>query len=488
MKKGFVFSSALPALVAIALSACSGLAPASPPNRGFAESNAQGPQSPALAHVVIVVQENRSFDNLFALFPGANGATRGKIKVKVGSKYVDRWQTLHPHALVITTDIQHCHQAYLTAYDGGKMDSFDYEEFGVCPHGTKYTGTFVYQYAKPADIQPYWDIAEQWGLADDLFQTQGSGSYTAHQDLIRGDTRISRKYSLVDNPTQMPWGCDHVGNSVTSLITKIGAYLPYIGKGPPPCTNAFPHPSQYATLRDLLDAKGVLWKYYSPCYAGSPPSSSCGNNQCKTCSGALMNAFDTIAAVRYGPQWGTNVSMPETNIFTDIQNGALPAVSWVVPEDQNSDHPGDGNVDDGPSWVASVVNAVGKSPYWTSSAVVVLWDDWGGLYDHVVPPQHHFGGLGFRVPMLVISPYVKQGSSSQDGYISHTQYEFGSILRFVEDNWNLGRLGTTDSTAASIGDMFDFSQNPRQFHVIPSQHSITYFRNHRPGVQHGDPE
>ena len=119
---------------------------------------------------------------------------------------------------------------------------------------------------------------------------------------------------------------------------------------------------------------------------------------------------------------------------------------------------------------------------------MVVWDDWGGFYDNAVPPkQDKEGGLGFRVPMLVISPYAIAGSSSQGGYISHTQYEFGSLLKYIEENWNLPTLGTTDQRATSIDDMLNYTQTPRQFKMIPSQHSAKFFMS-RPRVQHGDPD
>ncbi|HVN68141.1 MAG TPA: alkaline phosphatase family protein [Candidatus Binatia bacterium] len=457
-----------------------------------------GSGSSPIQHVVIIVQENRSFDNFFALFPKANGATRGKEMVKKKGKFVDKWVKLKPHSLIMTSDIQHCHKAFLTAYDGGKMDGFNLEYRGVCPNGTKPAGTLVYQYVQESDIAPYWDIAEAWTLADAMFQTQGSGSFTAHQDLIRGGTCISsgnscnvgspsaNTESLVDNPTGMPWGCDAPKNTTTSLID---AYGTIVKTGPFPCSNDFPDYGSspgYNTLADLLDAKGVSWKYYSPCFIGSP--GSCGSNGCKTCSGALLNAFDVIDSVRYGPEWGTNVSMPETNIFADIDANALPAVSWVIPEDDADDHPGE-SVDNGPSWVASVVNAIGQSSYWNSSAVIVIWDDWGGMYDNAKPPfQDGWGGLGFRVPMMVVSPYAIPGSSSQGGSISHTQYEFASILRYIEDNWNLGRLGTSDTRATSIGDIFNYNQSPRSFTAIPSLYTKEYFINRPHPPQHGDPQ
>jgi len=197
------------------------------------------------------------------------------------------------------------------------------------------------------------------------------------------------------------------------------------------------------------DAQKISWKYYVPALFGGG------------LAGAYWNPFDAISAVRYSAEFTTNISSPETNFFSDVSSGSLPAVSWVSPNSQNSDHAGFGKQDTGPAWVAKVVNAVGKSKYWNTTAIIVVWEDWGGWYDHVAPPQLDYAGLGFRVPMIVVSPYAKAG------YVSHTQYEFGSIVRFFEDTWNLGRLGTTDTRAASIDDTFDFNQKPRKFSSIP---------------------
>ncbi|MGA9273996.1 MAG: alkaline phosphatase family protein, partial [Candidatus Cybelea sp.] len=135
--------------------------------------------------------------------------------------------------------------------------------------------------------------------------------------------------------------------------------------------------------------------------------------------------------------------------------------------------------DDGPSWVSSVVNAIGKSPYWNSTAIVVLWDDWGGWYDSVAPPQLGFVGLGIRVPCIIISPYAKAG------YVSHTQYEFGSVLRLIEETFKLPSLGPaaggyTDMRAHSLVDSFDFKQQPRGFKPIPAPYSPAYFLRQPP--------
>ncbi len=470
----------------VGLSACSNATSSVPTALSFGKHRGSG--STPIQHVILMVQENRSFDNLFATFPGANGATRGKEKVKSKGKWIVKTVKLKPQDLLQTKfDLTHCSAAFNVAYDHGKMDAFNLEHRGVCGQGGTLgngqpAGTYPYHYVEPSQIQPYWDIANQWVLADEMFQTQGSGSFTAHQDLIRGGTMIDSTEALIDNPTGMPWGCD--GNGHLWVLTTGGQY----STGPKQCSNYFPNGSGgYQTLRDLLEAKSVSWKYYTPCFIATTDCP--GSKKCSDCAGGLLNAFDLVYPVRYGPEWDTAVSMPETNIFTDIQNGTLPSVSWVIPDDENSDHIDDTKVDNGPSWVASVVNGVGQSQYWNSSVIVVLWDDWGGFYDHTVPfLRDNMGGLGFRVPCMIISPYAVAGSGSRGGYVSHTQYEFGSILKYIENNWSLGRLNTTDVRATSIGDVLNYTQNPRQFTPIPSQHDARYFQAHARNPQHGDPE
>jgi phospholipase C len=317
-------------------------------------------------------------------------------------------------------------------------------------------GAYVYQYVNPAQIRPYWDMARQYVLADHFFQTQGSGSFTAHQDLIRGGTNLNASVSLIDSPTGSPWGCDAPPGAVTSLITTMNRYER--DAGPFPCLS-------YMTLRDLLDGAHVSWRYYAP-----PVGKNTGGDN--------WNAFDAVKAVRYSPEWSANIAWPETKVFTDIRRDSLPGVAWVIPDLQNSDHPGQGS-DTGPSWVAQVVNAVGQSPAWNTTAILVLWDDWGGWYDHVPPPgTRRSGGLGFRVPLIVVSPFAK------DGYVSHGQYEFGSIVRFIEDNWGLGRLGTTDGTSADfVADFFNFAQKPRPFRPLAAEYSKQYFLRQAPSNQ-----
>ena len=391
-----------------------------------------------------MVQENRSFDNFFATYPGATGTTTGKtphgtIALKKGSL-----NSKCVYGAYLYSD-------YLTDYDGGKMDGF--AKIPACGM----PGTYVYQYVNPTQIAPYWSMAQQYVLADHMFATQGSASFTAHQDLIAGDTWLKKDNAwVVDVPTPAGsnvWGCDASAGTVTSLLTIAGKFE--ANAGPVPCFT-------YATMRDTLDAKHVSWKYYTPAI-----NSNYG--------GQIWNAFDAIHAVRYGPEWKNNVSSPPANIYTDIAKGQLAGVSWVIPDFNNSDHEGAGPPDAGPSWVASVVNAVGKSPYWKSTAIIVVWDDWGGWYDHVPPPRLNAEGLGFRVPMIVISPYARKG------HISHYNYEFGSIVKFVEGRFGLASLGTTDVRARDFApDAFDFTKPPRAFVPLAAKYSQSFFEHQAP--------
>jgi phospholipase C len=460
-----------------------------------------------IQHVVVIVQENRSFDNFFDCFPGTDcvkhapgpgpqpgpttsaspcpvlsspspGPTPTPIKLKFG-------------APLYSYDPGHTYcPSFVTEYDGGRMDGFYWVD-GLPKGSGGVPPTYPYRVVAEKQIQPYWDLASQYVLADRAFPTEASGSFTAHQDLIRGDTAVTfhhQQASLVDLPWNAGqhkvnnWGCDDPkqgmpnGPSYTPLLTPS---LQYIREGPFPCFT-------YPTLRDRLDAKAVSWKYYVPVFP---------NN-----GGQMWNAFDAIKSVRYGKtEWphkeapwnctGSCVSWPETNVLCDVAgstNGSCPApnpsgpvslpqVSWVIPNGVNSDHYDGNGTDGGPDWVGCVVNTIGESSYWNSTAIVILWDDWGGWYDHVPPPSLDYTGLGFRVPFIVVSPYAKKG------YVSHTQYEFGSVLKFIESTFGLHALGTTDSRANNLDDAFDFTQSPRAFvpinllHQKDQKHCSQYF-------------
>ncbi len=440
--------STLGLTVALGVAGCSGNS--MPSNAGavptvsVGSSARTGGSSAYIAHVIVMIQENRSFDDLFATFPGADGATEGRMRTPSGGDVYIKLKRSHLDSL----DLGHQHFTFEHEYARGRMDGFNHVSLTL-RRGVKVpAGKYAYRYVNPSEIREYWDIAKQYVLGDHMFSTQGSSSFTGHQDLIAGGTPVGNGRNVIDFPVPSSWGCDASPGTVTSLITSTGKYLK--SKGPYPCFS-------YRTIRDLLDARSVSWLYFT-----------------NTLNGAVWNAFEAINAVRNGPEWTTNIVQPQTKIYDAISNGTLPAVSWVIPDSLDSDHPGS-HSDTGPSWVASVVNAIGESSYWPSTVIIVVWDDWGGEFDNVAPPQLDGQGLGFRVPMLLVSPYARETSSSQPGYVAHSQYEFGSILRLVEDTWGLGRLGTTDQRAASLIDCFDFAQQPRRFTPIPTTYSKSYF-------------
>jgi len=442
--------------VSLALAACAG---AGKNGSGFVPDAAKStPAASPIKHVILMIQENRSFDNLFATFPGADGATSAKCH---GYPNVNRKFTwpLHKGPLLAPQEAAYAYGNFVYDADASegryKMDGFCATAIATLGPVASDHGRFPLQYVDPAEIAPYWTLAHRYALLDHLFETMGSGSFTAHQDLVRGNTVLTPKESVSGIPDRMPWSCDAPPGTVTQLLMSNGTYKAKNGgpiSGPFPCFT-------YTTLQDLLDAKGVSWKYYTPEYPDG--------------DGGIWNAFAAIRHVRYGPEWTTNVttSAPyEMQIFDDIKGGSLPAMSWVIPDGNNSDH-GEEPQDNGPSWVASVVNAVGQSKYWNSTVIVVVWDDWGGWYDHVPPPTLDYYSAGPRVPGLVISPYTKAGT------VDHTQYVFGSILEFVEDNFDLGHLGTTDTGVNSIANDLNFKQRPRAFAPIPAKYSERYIRS-----------
>ena len=178
----------------------------------------------------------------------------------------------------------------------------------------------------------------------------------------------------------------------------------------------------------------------------------------------IRSAVRGPAAIRHlreGADW-SNVIVPQTNVLADIAAGNLAQVTWVIPNGEQSDHAlsTDGT---GPSWVASIVNAIGNSPYWADTAIILTWDDWGGWYDHVAPSIQNAYEYGFRVPLVVISPYAKSA------YVSHVTHDFGSILHFIEATFGLPSLGYADARADDLSDCFDFIQMPISWVNVSAQ-------------------
>ena len=391
-----------------------------------------------IKHVVIIIQENRSFDNFFKDFPGADSvdtgmSTRGPIK-------------LHPVDLDLPVDVDHQHKAFLQEYDGGKMDGW--LKVDTLP---RQDPEFPYAYVPREQLAPYWEMAQQYTLGDRMFQSNTGPSFPAHLYLIAGQSAFTANNPNHMETTKFAWGCDSPLDATVSVIRPDGSE----GPGPYPCLN-------FPTLADVALPLGITWRYYAP------GLDDLGN---------IWSAFDAIRHIRYSPYWG-NVISPETRVLKDARRGDLPNITWVAPNAQNSDHPfpqqntgRDITVQGayGPEWVASVVNAVGRGPLWNTTAIFVVWDDWGGWYDHVAPPQLDRMGLGPRVPFIVISPWAKRH------YVSHVQHEFGSLIKFSEQTFDLPSLHTTDERSDALRDCFDFAQKPGPFKPVPSLREAAFF-------------
>ena len=435
-----------------------------------------GSPSQYIKNVVVIVQENRSLENFFTGYPGANAPTSGCAipngSVRARTRRVVRRGSSSgcpPGDVSVplepitfdgvdgrNIDLQHDWYSSGVDYHKGKMDGFSrWGQPGLYP---------AYSYVEQSLIAPYWDMAQQYVLADEMFPTEWGGSFTAHLTLVAGTDNIKQKPSEaeVDFPNNVPDDCDSPPGTKSSYVTAKDVEEHF--KGPFPCFD------QWSTMANVLDNAGISWKYYAT----------------KLLDGGLWEPYEAMKYVRYGPDWNTNIIAPQTQILKDPANGNLASVSWVSPSHADSDHP-HYHSDLGPSWVASVVNAIGESSYWNSTAIIIVWDDWGGWYDNSPPPQLDYRGLGFRVPCLIISPYAK------DGYVDHTQYEFGSILKFIEEVYGTGPIGPpsegyTDTRATSLDAAFDFTQQPRPFTAIPSKYPPSQFLREPPSYEPVDTE
>ena len=403
------------------------------------------PWSSKIQHVIIVFQENRSVDNLFNGYKGADTQTWGLNHLNKRVNLVQVSETA-PY------DVSHAHWSFVTEFNGGKMNGFDLAQ-SVCnnPAACPPAPQRPYAMVPRSESKPYWDMARQWVLADKMFQTNQGPSFPAHQYIVSGTSTISNGSNLraAENPHTgqgtITGGCDSPVGSRVVVIDRNGN----VNQKVYPCF-------ERTSLTDLLDNKNVGWRYYENDYKPG-----------------LWVALDAIKHIRQAPWYKTKVVTPSNRVLTDINSGNLAAVSWVMPSADDSDH---ARVTDGtgPSWVASIVNAVGRSKYWKTTAIFVTWDDWGGFYDHVKPPVYNSYELGFRVPLLVISPYAKAG------FVSHKQHEFGSILKFVEETYGLGSLNTTDVRADDLTDCFNFNQPPRKFYAIKVPVGPQHFFNAPP--------
>lgn len=412
--------------------------PAGPAFRS-AISNLLG--SGKIQHVVIIIQENRSPDDLFNGLPGAD-------TVKSGLNSKGQLVQLRPELLTAPYDLSHRHSGFTTEYANGKLDGFDLV-VSHCQRGRKCPppGKRAYAYVPQYEVQPYFDLAETYAFGDRMFETNQGPSFPAHQYFLSGTSTIYQNAPLraSENPLTLQYkltgGCDSPLGSLVLLIDTQGNE----NKSMYPC---FDRPS----LTDLIQAKSLTWHYYQEHVATG-----------------LWEAPDAIKHVRNSSEYYVDVVHPPKQVIADVRKGRLANVVWVTPTLAASDHAG--NDGSGPSWVASVVNTIGASKFWNSTAIFVTWDDWGGFFDHVKPHIYNSYEDSFRVPLIVISPYAKSH------YVSHKPHEFGSILKFVEEAFGLGSLDTTDVRSDNLADCFNFTQLARPFHAVRAPLGADYFLN-----------
>jgi len=375
-----------------------------------------------IKHVIILIKENRSFDHLFGLFPGVNGATTA-----------NDYGTTRPLTrgfLRTPGKLPHHYSDALKDYDGGKMDGFNRDAF---------SNLYAFTQMHPDQIPNYWRYAQHFVLADNFFSSAQGPSWPNHMFTISAQSDGVHDTPL--NAIQPPgraksWGCDAPKVEYVVVTSADGDTSKV-----PPCFDP-------QTEGDLLTRAHVNWASYSAV---------------STQDGYIWQAYDAVKHIRESSQWQKHMR-PVDSLLTDIRDNKLPPVSWVTPQFHDSDHPEKGSsLCDGENWSTQVINEVMRSPEWRDTAIFLTWDDWGGFYDHVPPTRLDAFGLGFRVPLLVISPYARAGT------IDHHLGEFSSMLRFIDENWGISdRLTHRDTIANDLSYDFDFEQTP----IAPEPQSL----------------
>jgi phospholipase C len=447
---------------AVAIAACSsGSAPkANTPRTTVAPTASRNIH--AIRHVVVIMQENRSFDTYFGVYPGADGipTTNG---VPTACAPDPRGGCIRPY--VNHADVNaggpHAQQDATDDVNGGKMDGFVTRSLMArqgCrdvtdPECSPSTSTDAMGYHTGSDIPNYWRYAKDFVLQDHMYEPTASWSLPEHLFQV---SEWSANCTAHD-----PASCTNA-NMAPGLPPDFNN----------PAGSARPAPIYaWTDLTYLLHRKHVSWAYYV--VNGTEPD--CENDAAMSCTPVAQNSstpgiwnplpfFDTVKS---DGELGNVQSVDR--FYAAAKNGTLPAVSWVTPSDEVSEHP-PAPVSAGQTFVTSIVNALMRSPDWSSTAIFLAWDDWGGFYDHVVPPTVDENGYGLRVPGIVISPYAKRG------LVDHQTLSFDAYVKFIEDDFLGGeRLdpktdGRPDSrptvreTVKILGDLradFDFNQKPR---------------------------
>ena len=442
-------------------------------------------QIPGFQHVVVIVQENRTPDNLFqglcvppygSANPCSTSPTASQYDIQTGNWLNKKSSTgvTQPSTVALANkyDLSHAHSAFTVMCDADsltgacKMDGAGSVACsGRCP--TKPQFRFVDN--STGILNPYLDLATQYGWANYMFQTNQGPSFPAHQFLFGGTSAPSAADDAAGifasenmSGTAKTAGCTAEAGTTVQLIDPAGE-------------NSKTYPCfEHRTMADVLPST-VTWRYYAPSAGSIWTAPNAIQHLCQS-SGPGGQCM--------GPDWTGNVDLSPADALKDIGACNLRSVSWVIPTGANSDH---ASVNDGggPSWVASIVNAIGASAacdnnggYWQDTAIFITWDDWGGWYDHERPtilaqPEGDYQ-YGFRVPLVVVSAYTAAG------YINNERHDFGSILRFIEHNFGIaeGALNFADARAKNdLGGFFDLNLAPRPFQTISAPKDASFFLN-----------
>ena len=406
-----------------------------------------------IQHVVVIMQENRSFDEYFGTYPGADGIPPGTCLPDPQNGGCV--QPFHDPA-DLNTGGPHGLKNAEADINGGKMDGFVAQaSFGQngCGNPTNpacgggpLVGRNVMGYKTAGDIPNYWAYARNFVLQDRMFEPAHSWSLPAHQYMVSG---WAAKCSKPSDPSTCYSRLRGNSNTDPGVNPDWG----------------------WTDLTYLLHKHRVSWRYYVA--EGTQPdcdddAMACAPKPQNTSTPDAWNPLPDFVTVHQDGEVG-NIRLVR-DFFAAARSGHLPAVSWVVPNGHYSEHP-PALVSDGQFWVTSLINAIMRSPNWKNTAIFLAWDDWGGFYDHVVPPVVDENGYGLRVPGLVISPFAKRG------YIDHQTLSFDAYLKFIEDDFLSGERidprtdgrpdprPTVRERVAVLGDLrkdFDFSQKPRR--------------------------
>jgi phospholipase C len=447
-----------------------------------------------IQHVVVIMQENRSFDSYFGTYPGADGIPmrHGRPKRCVPDPMIGHCVRPFHDRNDRNLGGPHSQDNAIADINGGRMNGFVRQQTEArtgceqlfnpaCGRGESAGRPDVMGYHNGADIPNYWTYARNFVLQDHMFQSDASWSLPSHLYMVSEWSAHCRvpgdAMSCVNNDQSPGMPPDFQRNNLRISAPTTPDYA-------------------WTDLTYLLHNASVSWGYYV--FKGTEPD--CEDDAALSCrpvkqgptTPGIWNPLPYFDTVQRDQQLGNIKSLQD--FFAEAKAGTLPAVSWINPNGTVSEHP-PALVSAGQSYVTGLVNAIMRSPDWSSTAIFISWDDWGGFYDHVKPPRVDANGYGLRVPGLLISPYARRG------YIDHHTLSFDAYVKFIEDDFLGGeRLDpATDGrpdprpsvreTAPQLGDIaseFDFSQQPRAPMLLPVR-PRTDLIGPRPSVSLGAP-